>query len=258
MMSKRKSPPLMEHPQVKELLAVMEQHHTDAMKDLLDVMGYVGEVEKQLDGAVKELAAMRKQLADMKQGPMKKAMQNAVITMQDKVLTLRERLEALKDSVVEGCKNLLTAFKEKGVQALSNAARFFKLRPALESMRDGLNESIKANDRTIAKIEAVSAEYHEAGRHIKNAGRALVGKEAVAEAKAPGRLAKAVSAPFRAERASLLSARKSVENALERLAHLEKSAQRRPSIRKTMQHYQDKIDQAQKSAPGRDTRRDER
>lgn len=48
----------MEHPQVKELLAVMEQHHTDAMKDLLDVIGYVGEVEKQLDGAVKELAAM--------------------------------------------------------------------------------------------------------------------------------------------------------------------------------------------------------
>lgn len=178
--------------------------------------------------------------------------------MQDRVLTLRERLDALKDSIIEGCKNLLTAFKEKGVQALPNAARFFKLRPALESMRDGLSERIKADDRAIAKIEAVSAEYHEAERHLKNAGRALVGKAAVAEAKAPDRLAKAVSAPFRAERASLLSARKSVDNALGRLASLEKSAQRRPSIKKTMQHYQNKIDKAPKSEPGRDTRRDDR
>ncbi len=257
-MSKRKSPPIMEHPQVKELISVMEQHHTESMKDLLDVIGYVDEVEKQLDGAVKELAAMRDQLADMKQGPMKKTMQNAVITMQDQVLTLRDRLEALKNSVIEGCKNLLTAFKDKGVQALSNAARFFKLRPALESMRDGLSESIKADDRAIAKIEAVSVEYHEAGLHIKNAGRALVGKEAVTEAKASGKLAKVASAPFRAERASLLSARKSVENALGRLAHLENSAQRKSSIHKTMQHYQDKIDKTAKTAPARDAPREER
>lgn len=257
-MSKRKSPPLMEHPQVKELLSVMEQHHTDAMKDLLDVIGYVGEVEKQLDTAVKELAAMREQLADMKQGPVKRTMQGAVRAMEGNVVTLRDRLEELKEKVIDGCKNLLAAFKEKGIQALSNAARFFKLRPALESMREGLNESIKADDRAIAKIGAVSTEYHEAGRHIKNAGRALMGKEAVAEAKAPGKLAKAASAPFRAERASLLSARKSVDNALERLNNLERSAERKPSILKTMQKLNDEIAAAPRPAPEKTANREAR
>ena len=133
-MSKRKSPPIVENPHVRELLSVMEKYHTDAMKDLLDVIGYVGEVEKQLDNAVQELAAMRKELADMRgqPAPVQKTMRDATILMQDRVITLRENLAALKAAIVEGCKNLLSAFKEKGTQALHNTARFFKLRPALE------------------------------------------------------------------------------------------------------------------------------
>lgn len=61
--------------------AIPEEHKSaiDMGRDLLrrsHVLvvcgGYVGEVEKQLDGAVKELAAMREQLEDMKQGPHEK------------------------------------------------------------------------------------------------------------------------------------------------------------------------------------------
>lgn len=256
-MSKKKSPSLLEHPQVKELLAVMEKHHTDSMKDLLDVIGYVGEVEKQLDTAVRELAAVRQEISEMR-GPVKPAVRDAARAMEQNVTTLRERVAELKDNIIEGCKNLLAAFKEKGTQALSNAARFFRVRPALEAIRHELTENIKFDDRAIAKIDAVSAEYHKAGLHVKNMGRALVGKEAVTEAKAPGKVAKAASLPFRRERACYLSARKSVENALDRLSRLEKAAEHKPSIRKTMQKYQEQIDRAPRPAPVRDVPRQER
>lgn len=138
-------------------------------------------------------------------------------------------------------------FKEKGITALDNIARFFKVKPLLENMRDTLDQSIRQDDKAIAKIEAISTEYHEAGRHLKNIGRALLGKEAAQEAKPPGKLAAAIAAPYRAERSCLSAMKKSVEAAIGNFARLEDRA--KPSIQKTIQTHNEKIAAAQKSAP---------
>ena len=39
----------------------------------------------------------------------------------------------------------------------------------------------------------MAAQYHEAGKHLKNAGRVLAGKEAVTEAKPTGKVAKTIA-----------------------------------------------------------------
>ena len=72
---------------------------------------------------------------------------------------------------------------------------------------------------------------------MKNIGQALMGKEAVQEAKAPGKLAKTVQAPYRAERACFLAARNSLDKAVASLERLERAAERQPSILKTMQEH---------------------
>jgi len=246
-----KSPPLMENEHVKELLSIMEANNLSTMKDLLDVIGQVGALERQLDNAVNELGAMRRDLETMRKEnhPLKTAMQNAVIIMQDQVIALRECLTALKQNVIDGCKNAVAAFKEKGISALRNIADFFKLRPGLEALRDNLNKSIKLDEAAMAKIEAVSAEYHKAGRHIGNMGRALVGKEAVAEAKAPGKLAAAITAPYRAERSCLMAARRHVNAAINGLTRLEQTAERKPPIMETINKLNEQIAQAKKDAP---------
>ena len=140
-------------------------------------------MEKQLDAAVKELAAMRQELktAQEQNHPVRNTLQKAVITMQGQVLDLRDKLAELKQNVIDGCKSAVAAFKEQGITALDNVARFFKIKPVLETMRDSLDKSIKFDDKAIAKIEAISAEYHQAGRHLKNIGRAIRGKEAIQE-----------------------------------------------------------------------------
>ena len=246
-----KSPPLMENEHVKELLSIMEANNLSTMKDLLDVIGQVGALERQLDNAVNELGAMRRDLETMRKEnhPLKTAMQNAVIIMQDQVIALRERLTSLKQNVIDGCKNAVAAFKEKGISALRNIADFFKLRPGLEALRDNLNKSIKLDEAALAKIEAVSAEYHKAGRHIGNMGRALVGKAAVAEAKAPGKLAAAITAPYRAERSCLIAARRHVNAAINGLTRLEQTAERKPPIMETINKLNEQIAQAKKDAP---------
>lgn len=250
-MTEQNTAPLLENVHVKELLSIMEANNVPTRKDLLAVLNQVGAMERQLDVAVKELTAMRRELNEARKQthPVKTALQSAVSTMEKNVAVLRERLDTIKQNVIEGCKNAVAAFREKGISALDNIARFFKVRPALESMRDDLSKSIRFNDATISNIELVSTEYHEAGRHIKNMVRAMAGKEAIQDAKAVGKLAEALKAPFHANRTCLSVVKKSVETALSRLAVLEQSAERKPSIQKTMQTLNEQIAQGKKDAP---------
>ena len=197
--SKTRQKRLAEQKEVKELLAVLKENNFSSAKDLMAAIGHVSDLEEQLSSAVQELTAMRQELQEMKQSPLKAALQRSVQTLEAKVSQVRVQSDALKEIIIEGCKQAL------------------------------------------AKIEAVSAEYHEAGRHLKYVGRALMGKEAVSKAKGPGKLAKTVAAPYRAERSSLLSMQKSVEKALARIERLEQAAEKKPSILDTMRTQNEKI-----------------
>jgi hypothetical protein len=117
----------------------------------------------------------------------------------------------------------------------------------LESMRDDLGKSIRFSEATISNIELVSTEYHEAGRHIKNMVRAMAGKEAIQDAKSVGKLAKALEAPFKAERSCLVSMKKTVEATIGNLARLEERT--KPSIQKAIQAHNEQIALAKKDAP---------
>ena len=244
--------PILENEHVKELLAILREHNSPSTKDFLAVLNQVGAMEKQLDTAVKELAAMRQELktAQEQNHPVKTALQKAVIVMQGQVLDLRERLAELKQIVIDGCKNAVATFKESGISALDNVTRFFKVRPILESMRDILTKDIQYDDKAIAKIEAISTEYHQAGRHLKNMGRAILGMEAAQEAKQPGKLAAVISAPFCAERSHFSSMKSHVEKSLNTLARLEERAtEKKPSIREALATHNEKIAQEKKDAP---------
>ena len=247
--TKTNTAPIISNKHVKELLAVLRENNSPQTQDFLAVLTQVGAMEKQLDAAVSELAAMRRELAEaQKQNhPVKTAMQKAVIVMQNQVLDLRDKLTELKGNAIDGCKNAVAAFKEKGINALDNVAHFFKVKPLLENMRDSLERYIRHDDKAIAKIEAISTEYHAAGQHMKNMGLTMLGKEAAQETKPPGKLAAVISFPFRQERRTLFSLKKIVDAAIGNLAHLEDRA--KPSIKKTIQAHNEKAAQTKKDVP---------
>ena len=210
---------------VQALLKILRDNDkTHDTKNLLAVLGQVSAMERQLATAVEELKNMRGELNAMRDNhPLRDALQTAVRTMDHAVTALRERLAVLKQNVISGCRNAVAAFKEKGISALANLADFFKLRPALEAIGRRTDEAIRADNQAIAKIEAASTEYHESGRHFKNIFRSMAGKEPIAEAKPVGNIAKALEAPYKAERAALRGIRKSVNAALSGLSKLEQA-----------------------------------
>lgn len=249
--SKQAQAPIMENEAVKEFLALLKENQAQGGKELAAAIGQVAVMEKQLAAAVGELKTMREDLAQMQNHPLKTALQKSIITLQDRILALRDNLAELKAGIIEGCKNALADFKARGVAALDGAARFFHIKSGLESVRANLNQSISIDEKAIAKIEAVSAEYHEAGRHLKNIGRALAGKAAVQEAKPVGKLAKTIETPYKAELSCLRAMKKSVEKAINQIERLEQVVQKKPpSILKTMQEYKEQAQPPQeKKAP---------
>jgi len=248
-----KAAPIMENENVVELLSILRDNNRSD-KALLAVLGQVTAMEKQLAAAVRELAAMRRDLAEAEKRnhPIKNALQKAVITMQAQVIEMRDKLAALKQSVIDGCKNAVQAFKDKGIAALDNIARFFKIRPILESIHTGADRAAQSAAKTVANIETISAQYHEAGKHLKNAGRALTGQEIVQDAKPNGLVSKTFSAPFRAVRACFAGIRNHAVVAVSKLKQLEEqAATRKPSIKKDIEKYTEKIEREGRDAPNR-------
>ncbi|MCL2666048.1 MAG: hypothetical protein FWE82_10580 [Defluviitaleaceae bacterium] len=246
--------PIVENEAVIELLGILKANQSPSLNDFNAILGHIIGMEMQLDAAVKELAAMRLDLAEAEKHnhPIKNAMQKAVIVMQAQVLDLREKLGELKAAFIDGCKNAVAAFKEKGITALDNIMRFFKIKPILEAIHTGANKSAQAADRAVANIEAASKRYHEAEMHIKNAGRALSGKEAVQEPKPPGVIAKVFSAPFRATRFCFAGIRNNAVAAVGKLKRLEeRAAEKKTSIYKDMEKHNEQIAREERKTPTR-------
>lgn len=223
----------MEEPAVRELLEIMKQHNSPGREDLLAMCQQVAGLEKQLNSAMEELAAMRKELAQARESPLKRTLQTAVKALEKSVSSLRERLTDLKQAIVTGCKKTLAAFQERGAAALAHTAEFLHIRPALEGINRELTKAIAHDDKALSAIETASREYHEAGRHLKNIVRAVQDREPLADPKGPGALARGLSIPFQGERRVLSSMKNRAEGVLKRLEHLEQAA--RPPIRQTME-----------------------
>ena len=257
---------IMENPDVKELLSILQDNGKDT-GGLLSLLGQVTSMESHLNKAVEELTAMRRELSEMRDErdhPVRTALQNAAKAMEEKINALREQLNEIKGKIVEGCRNAVSAFKEKGMAALNGIAKFFRVKPMVESLQKNMQNTINHDKAAVVKIESMATKYHTAGMYLRNAGRALRGKEAITEIKPNGKLAKLAAAPFRSEMKHMTNALKSAENAIAAIDRLDKAVpvkaakkergkgkEEKPSTLDTMKELQKQIDAEQRDAPTR-------
>jgi len=209
---KRNTPPLTDNTYVQELFAVLQDNGKDT-QGLAALIGYVGDMESFVKRAEDRIADMKTQLAEMKEvqnHPVKTALQNTVKALEAKVAEVKERIAALKTDIIEGCKAAVTAFKENGIAALNNLARFFHVKDGLLAIDRGAAQSVRHCDKAIAEINSFAANYHAAGRAIRNMGRIVIGRAPVDAAKENGKLAKALAAPYKAEKLMLAVIQKSI------------------------------------------------
>ena len=249
-MKRRNKQLLAENEYVKELLAVLKENPSPSGKDFAEMVAHVGELESRLAEAVEELKTMRQELQQVQNRSLKAVLQKSCKSLEDNISNMRQKLAELKDHIIEGCQKALSAFKERGTSALDGLSRFFHIKPLLEGIKKAADASIRIDDNAVSKIQNFAAEYHQAGRHLKNMGRTLIGKEPVQEPKAPGRLSKVIAAPYKVNRACMTAAKRNIEKAIGSLDRLQESSERRPSVLKAMQENSEKVQPAaKKEAP---------
>jgi len=218
--------PLLENQYVKELFSILHDNGKDS-SGLAALIGYVNGMESLVKRAEESISNMKSQLAEIKEvqnHPVKTALQNTIKTLELKVSEVRARLDELKSNIMNGCKNAVASFKEKGAAALDRLASFFRIKNGLQDWRKNIDGAIKHDDKAIARIEAFAVEYHSAGRAIKNMARVVIGKQPINAKKEAGKLAKTIAAPYKAQKATLTQLGKTIDKAIESLDGLENRA----------------------------------
>lgn len=226
--------PIAENEQVRTLLTLLKENNSPGCREFAELITHVSGMERQLSDALEELQAMRQKMQEVQDRSLRAVLQRSGRALEENVDAMRQRLLDLKGQIVEGCRNILEDFKEHGVAALNGIAGFLRLEPALKVVQDAAERSIQASDRAVSRIDAFSAEFHEAGRHLKNMGRSLMGRDAETEAGENGKIARAFKGAFKIERSFAVEVIKRTEKAQGALGRLGRAAGRRPSVLEAM------------------------
>jgi hypothetical protein len=242
--------PLYENPYVRELFVILQDNGRDTT-GLSALLGHVSEMENFVKRAEEKISDMKSQLAEMKDvqnHPVKTALQKAIKTLENTVAVMKERINELKARIVEGCKNAVAAFREKGISALDKLASFFHIKDAFKALDKCAKENVAVCDKSISHTTAYYAEFYKASRAIRNMGRILSGKEPLPPQSETRRLEKAATAPCRAEKAINLKISELASAAAKRLEQLETTAadKRENQVREKQPTLLDEVRDAQR------------
>gem|GEM_PF-841387 len=219
--------PIAENKYVKELLGILRDNGKDT-SGLTALIGHCCEMENFVKLAEDRIADMKSQLDSMQDAqdhPIKTAMQKTIKALETAVAQVRAQLRELKAGITDGCKNAISAFKEKGASALDRLASFFNIKSGLQNIKNSTIKSIDRCDKSIAQVEDFSKQFHASNRAVKNMARILVGKKPIDAAREPGRIARAVNAPTRAHKACMLAVKRQAGKMIGALDKLERGAE---------------------------------
>lgn len=260
--------PLQSSEAVQQFMKLLEENgRTGQAADLSALMWYMDGMSRQFDAVYKELQEVKAQLAQEKEPAVKKVMESAVTNLENKAEQARNMLAGLWKRITDCAKNAVENFKTAGVSALDKAASALGIKKLLEALREHLSGMVEDTKRNMEKVENIGHNLRSVGGHLKNAGRAMTGKEAqTVDGGQAGRIQSAVLAPMRGVQRLLsgmenatLAAIGGVENLEQRAdaareCREEQAAQKpgkrlakKPSIRQMLKNHQAEI--AAKSAP---------
>ena len=245
------STPLFENEYVKELFSILKNNNKDT-NGLTALICHVNGLEafvKQAEGKIADMKTQLDTIKEIQNHPIKTILQNITKSMEALVVKIKNQVADLKTNIIEGCKNAVAAFKNYGVTALDKLASFFNLKSTFQDISKNIDKYIKHDDNAIAMIATFSKEYHLAGRHIQNMGRALTGKKPIDSVKESGLIAKAISAPYKADRSIMLGMKKAVDklvariekNELNATAKREARASSKPSLKEKLNENKEHI-----------------
>lgn len=194
-------------------------------EDLSALLWYMDGMNRQYEAVLHELQEVRQQLAQEREPVVKYMVQNTLRELEHRMHQIKESLDGLWEKVAECAAGAVRDFREVGVLALDKAVSTLNAKDTLKTLQENISGMISAVKHRIEDVEHVGHELRSAGDHLKNAGRAMIGKEMQAvDGGREGRFQSAVLAPMRSLQGMLCRMNNTTLAAIGNMEYLEEVA----------------------------------
>lgn len=196
--------PLAGNDAVREYLNLLMEARPEAGREYAALLFEMDGMHRRLDAALRELAQVRGELARMQECPEKGFLTHAMEAAGKRLSAMRQGLLEMKEQLISGAKEAVDGVRKSGIKALDKAVSAVGIRKGLEEMHQSLAGSIEDVKKSIEKVEMMGQELRSVGGHLKNAGRAALGREQQeVDGGMEGRFQAALLLPLRKERGIL-------------------------------------------------------
>ena len=170
---------LREHPQFIELFTVLEQNGLHQQKDEVQALvSYIDGMEDKLSRMVDEMTAMRKEVDQLHDRSIQARCTFLMNEAENKVHQVSSMVSTAKNNTISAAGRMVQTFHEKGRVALRHAVQALRIPAVLTRMEHGFSHASQTMEKCAGRMDVIREELHQAGGHLKSAGRALTGKEA--------------------------------------------------------------------------------
>lgn len=167
------------HPQIIDLYEVLEKNGLHKQKeDVQSLVGYIESMEYNLSVMMNEIQEMHTEVNRLHDKGIRAQCAKIVAKAEDKIQQVGTMVSVTKGKLVESASNAVKAFKEKGKSALIQAVEGMRIPTALSKIKDGFSHAAQSMRQSAGQLDVIRGELHEVGGHMKNAGRAILGKPA--------------------------------------------------------------------------------
>lgn len=167
------------HPQIIDLYEVLEKNGLHKQKeDVQSLVGYIESMEYNLSVMMNEIQEMHAEVNLLHDKGIRAKCAKIVTKAEDKILQVGTMVSVAKGKVVESAGEAVKAFKEKGKSALVQAVESMRIPAALSKIKSGFSHAAQSMRQYAGQIDVIRGELHEVGGHMKNAGRAFLGRPA--------------------------------------------------------------------------------
>ena len=167
------------HPKIRDLYEVLEKNGLHKQKeDVQSLVGYIESMEYNLSVMMNEIQEMHTEVNRLHDKGIRAQCAKIVAKAEDKIQQVGTMVSVTKGKLVESASNAVKAFKEKGKSALIQAVEGMRIPTALSKIKDGFSHAAQSMRQSAGQLDVIRGELHEVGGHMKNAGRAILGKPA--------------------------------------------------------------------------------
>lgn len=203
------------HPQIIDLYEVLEKNGLHKQKeDVQSLVGYIESMEYNLSVMMSEIQEMHTEVNRLHDKGIRAKCAKVVAKAEDKIQQAGTMVSVTKGKLVESAGEAVKTFKEKGKAALVQAVEGMRIPAALSKIKSVFSHAAQAMRQSAGQLDVIRGELHEVGGHMKNAGRALLGKPAKQAEK------------LEADKGALAKLRDFLESCGKGFSHMERGADR--------------------------------